>query len=360
MAKVRVMTQADYHPVAGVLGRNGLTVASRDDWVRLWMSNPFRDPHMDMGWVLEDGNGSIVGTFGNLPLGYEWNARPIRVAAAYAWAVDPAFRKDSVKLLRRYLRQERVDLLLTSTASSRVGEIFSAVRFEPVPHADYDRALLWVTSPMGFAGAVLRQLGLPFAGLLRYPVGLMLSATRGRSAPHRSQLTAKTARLMGFDDRFDAFWQRLRQTPDRLLAVRTAAVLTWHFKRLLDQGQLVILGLQRQDALDGYLVMFRHDHAAIGLTRYRVADLQVLGDQPSGARQLLEAALAVAADEGVHALEVIGLNAAKREALAVLSPRRRQLPSRLFYYRPLDPALAAPLQAVSAWDPSPFDGDASL
>jgi hypothetical protein len=91
-----------------------------------------------------------------------------------------------------------------------------------------------------------------------------------------------------------------------------------------------------------------------------VADLQVLGNVPSGARQLLEAALALAADEGVHAVEVIGLNAAKREALAALSPRRRQLPSRLFYYRPLNPALAAPLRAVSAWDPSPFDGDASL
>jgi hypothetical protein len=360
MSKVRVMTQADYDHVAAVLGRNGLTVGSRDDWVSLWIANPFRDPAMDMGWVLEDAGGALVGTFGNLPLGYEWNGRPIRVAAAYAWAVDPAFRKDSVRLLRRYLRQARVDLLLTSTASSRVGEIFSAVRFEPVPHADYDRALLWVTRPQGFARAALRQLGMPFADLLGYPVGLALGAITRRSVARRSHLAANTARLTGFDARFDAFWKRLRQTPDRLLAVRTAAVLNWHFKRLLDLGQLVILGLEGQDALDGYLVMFRHDHAAIGLTRYRVADLQVLGDVRSGARQLLEAALALAADEGVHALEVIGLNAAKREALAPLSPRRRQLPSRLFYYRPLNPALTAPLRAVSAWDPSPFDGDASL
>lgn len=364
MTLLRAMTPDDYGPVAALLRRNGLAAAPAADWRELLVSNPFRDPDADMGWVLEDDAGVVVGTFGNLRLGYEWNRRPLRTAAAYAWAVDPAYRDDSIRLLRRYMRQLRTDVLLTSTASARVGEIFTAVRFEPVPHPDYDQALFWVTNASGFVGAALRQKGIPLAALLRYPAGFLLSTLdrgfRRTSPPAPARGGWGVHRLDAFDARFDDFWERLRSTPDRLLAVRSAAVLSWHFARLARRGQLAILALESDTGLDGYLVMFRHDHEAIGLTRYRVADLQVLGDVATGTWMLLQAALAQAAEEGVHALEVIGLSTEKRAALRRLVPRRRQLPSRLFYYRPLDKALAAPLGDPNAWDPSPYDGDASL
>jgi len=364
MTLLRAMTPDDYGPVAELLRRNGLAAAPAEDWRELLVSNPFRDPDADIGWVLEDHSGAVVGTFGNLQLGYEWNGRPLRAAAAYAWAVDPDYRDDSIKLLRRYMRQPGADLLLTSTASARVGEIFTAVRFKPVPHPDYDRALFWVTNKPGFAGAALRQKRVPLAGLLRFPAGLMLSALdRGARREKASRLDNTgliVHRLDAFDARFDHFWERLRRTPDRLLAVRSAAVLSWHFARLARRGQLAILALEGGSGLDGYLVMFRHDHEAIGLTRYRVADLQVQGEVEAGTRMLLEAALALAAEEGVHALEVIGQSDEKRAALRQRSPRQRQLPSRLFYYRPLDNSLAVPLGDPGAWDPSPYDGDASL
>jgi hypothetical protein len=71
-------------------------------------------------------------------------------------------------------------------------------------------------------------------------------------------------------------------------------------------------------------------------------------------------ALELAADEGIDAVEVVGLDARKREALSALSPRRRRLASWLFYYRPLQPRLASCLGPASAWDPCPYDGDASV
>jgi hypothetical protein len=354
------MTPDDYASVAGLLRRNGLAVKGREDWLHLWRANPFRDTAACMGWVLEDEGGNTVGTFGNLPLGYEWNGSPVRVAAAHAWAVDPAFRRDSIGLLRRYVRQPAVDLLLTSTASGRVGEIFSAVRFRPVPHANYDRALFWVTNPRGFAEGALRQLGVPLAGSLAAPAGLALGALDRLSGWRRAWEPSKAVRLSRFDGRFDAFWGRLRGTPDRLLAVRSAAVLSWHFASALKRRELAILALEEAGSLSGYLVMFRHDHPAVGLTRYRVADLQVLGDPRSGARHLMLGALELAAEEGIDAVEVVGLDARKREALSALSPRRRRLASWLFYYRPLQPRLASCLGPASAWDPCPYDGDASV
>jgi hypothetical protein len=55
--------------------------------------------------------------------------------------------------------------------------------------------------------------------------------------------------------------------------------------------------------------------------------------------------------QGVHAVEVVGCTAA---------PYRRRLPAWCFYYRTADPELAEHLQHPAAWDPSSFDGDASL
>jgi hypothetical protein len=360
MASIREMTPEDGVPVTAVLRRNGLTAEGGDGWLNQWESNPFRDTASSMGWVLEHDDGSIVGAFGNLPLGYEWNGSPVRVAAACGWAVDPMFRRDSIKLFRRFLRQRDVDLLLTSTASSRVGEIFSAARFRPVPHAEYDKALFWVTDARGFAASALRHLRVPLANMLSAPAGLALRGVERLSHRRGTKFQAQTIQLAGFDGRFDTFWERLRRQRDRLLAVRSLDALSWHFKSALDRARLAILALEEGGELLGYIIMIRHDHDAIGLTRYRVADLQILGDARSRGQSLVVGALHLAADQGVHVVEVVGLESSKREALSVLSPRRRQLPSWLFYYRPLDQRLEPYLAAPSAWDPSPFDGDASL
>jgi hypothetical protein len=106
--------------------------------------------------------------------------------------------------------------------------------------------------------------------------------------------------------------------------------------------------------------MVWQDHPAIGLTRYRVGDLQALDGSPESVRVLMLGALRTAAAQGIHVVEVVGLSAAKREALAALKPLRRKLPSWLFYYRANDPVLAAALGKADPWDLSPHDGDASL
>jgi hypothetical protein len=144
------------------------------------------------------------------------------------------------------------------------------------------------------------------------------------------------------------------------LAVRSAEVLNWHFKRTHESLGPEILALSEGDELAGYLVMVRQDHLAIGLRRYRVADLQVLDGAPASVRTLMVSALQRAAEQGIHVVEVVGLSAAKREALAALKPLQRKLPSWLFYYRASDPGLAAALESADVWDPSPYDGDASL
>jgi len=279
----------------------------------------------------------------------------------FAWAVDPEFRPHSIGMLRRWMRQPGLDLLLTNTASPRVGEILSVARFRPVPHPEYDKALYWIANGRGFAASALRQLGIPGSDWLSYAAGPTLRVLRRvmeRRRPHEDRADVRT--LDDFDARFDGLWGGLRQVPDRLVALRSAAALRWHFKRARDSAGMALLALEEGCELTGYLVMVRQDHAAIGLTRYRVADLQALGDAPVAVRALVSAAVKVAREHGVHVVEVVGLSSAKRRTLASLSPLRRQMPSWLFFYRAADAGLAARLDSPSAWDPSPYDGDATL
>ncbi|MGA7981015.1 MAG: hypothetical protein WCA32_12435 [Chromatiaceae bacterium] len=361
MPHIRAMKAEDYAAAAAVLQRNGLAAMSREDYLHLWEVNSFQEPGAPRGWVLEESGRGVVGTFSNLHLPYEWNQTPIRVGTGFAWAVDPEYRRHAIGMLRRWTRQPNLDLLLTSTASERVGEILSALRFRPVPHPAYDQALYWVTNERGFAASALRQAGAPRPDWLSYPAAPLLRVLgwlRERRAPREER--PDVLRLTDFDGRFDAFWMKLRQTPNRLLAVRSPDVLSWHFKRARDDGGMEVLSLEEPGGLTGYLVMIRQDHETIGLTRYRVADLQVLGDSQSRVRALVAGALRRAAEQGIHVVEVVGLSACKREALSALSPLRRKMPSWLFYYRAADQWLATALEADSAWDPSPFDGDASL
>jgi hypothetical protein len=273
--------------------------------------------------------------------------------------VDTEYRHYSARLIRRWLRQGDTHLLMTSTASGRVGEILRALKFRPVPHPDYDTALYWITNHRGFAAGALRQLGVPGASWLSRPAAV---AVRTMDAFRRSKHHAAPAlrRLEGFDERFDAFWLELRRTPDRLLAERTRGALVWHFGGDRLHARTEILALEEGGGLKGYLVMFRYDHEDIGLTRYRIADLQVADDSETACRALVAGALGLAHEQGVHVVELIGFNARKRQALMSLRPRRRKLPSWLFYYRTPSQELGSALGAPSAWDPCPFDGDASL
>ncbi len=364
--KVRAARLEDHAPIAAVLRRNGLTCPDYDGWAHLWVGHPCRDQLRDVaiGWVLEDAGGSVVGTFGNIPLIYEYGGRRLRAAAASAWAVDPRHRRGSLLLLGRFFQQKNVDLLLDTTADAPAAKAFEAFKARRVPHPEYDQALFWPTRFRAFAAAVLRRrhrmlgaLALPAAFVLRG-----LDALRGwgswRHLPASDPEVGTVVALNGFDARFDSLWAALRRRfPERLMAARDRATLEWHFR---SARKPLVLGLEKAGELTGYVVLIRRDRQEIGLRRLQVADLQVAGEDPAAVRTLIAAALRQAREDGIGVVEAIGFGPAKRQALISLSPRRRRLPSWPFFYKATDPRRLPELDRVAAWDPSPYDGDASL
>ncbi len=343
--------------------RSGLKSAGYEQWARLWNDNPFRSElSVPVGWVLENSQQGLVGSLSNIGRMYCYAGEPVRVATASCWAVDPPYRSSAIFLAKQFFSQKKVDMFLNTTASEAAAEVFKAFRCSDIPDPSYVQVLFWVTRYAGFAESVFRKLHWPVIPGLKHAGGLSLycrDLVRGRGANFRRIATSP---LPGFDERFDGFWHQLRSRNDRLMGVRTAEALTWQFGPALKNGSAAILATQEGRNLTGYLIMTRGDDQQIGLRRFRVVDVQALGDDAEIILSLMTAALQHAEHSDVDVVEAIGFHKSKRDLLEKLRPHHRTYPSCPYLYRVRteSPRLRDALRNPDAWDASLFDGDGSL
>ncbi|MFI5178553.1 MAG: hypothetical protein ACHQO8_08320 [Vicinamibacterales bacterium] len=355
--RLRELRFEDYEASRSVLARNGLRAPTREQWAHLCGDAPQRAQlsGIPLGWLLERDGDGVVGTLRNIPFLYEWNTRPVRVAVASGWAVDPACRHQSLALAAAYFRQAGVDVLLNTTAAEdTAAKAFAALGAERVPQPGYTTRLLWITGYLAFADHVLRERGIPGARILRYPaaLGARVADTRRRRAERGEG--ERVSVIDRFDARFDRFWSVQRLQADRLQAVRDSAALQWRFA--LERQPMAIVVLERGSDLAGYAVLVRRDQGA--LRRFEVADLQALEDAPARVRRVMDGALRMAAANGVQVVALSGFNEAKRRALTPLAPYMKTSAGWPLFYKAVDAGLREPLRAPPAWDLSAYDGDA--
>lgn len=361
VATVRPSTLSDLDGINALWSRAGFCAMDRADYEHRYAHNPADPRPQDQrttGWVM-DAAGTIVGSIGNIYSAYEFNGRRLLAASAHAVAVDEPYRKQSLPLLASFFRQGNTDLLLSTTANEAASKVYSAFKSVRVPHPDYDQVMYWITRYSGFlrAGLVHRgKIGASKLAPLAWP-GLWIADWSRRSIGGDA---SRTRVLDQFDDRFDALWEKLRQRPDRLLAVRDRQSLAWHFEEGRRQGRLGLVALEDAGAITGYVVLLRRDAPSIGLTRYGIADLQVVRDDAGDVRALLSGALQLARRQGVHVVEATGFEPFKHDVLESTRPRRRTSPSWPFLYKAQKPEWSEALSRASAWDPCPYDGDASF
>jgi hypothetical protein len=367
---IRELELEDYEAVRELHLRNGLRMADEAQWARLWADNPHADQFRaaPRGWVIESPGRKVAGAVCTVPVMYDFGGRALRASAGMAWVVDPEHRSKSLLLLEAYFSQDAVDLLLNTSANPVAGKVWQAYRAQRLPSDDYDQNLMWVTGYGAFAKAATQRLARRGARFLQLPIVVYLAGQnllrRMRSrAGLRNPDTAAVHRLEHFDSQFDAFWSTLKSEGEpKLRAVRDAKSLAWHFAPGLKAGNAVILtcSADGSDAIDGYLVAIRKDRSDIDLRRYQVADLQVKPGREEMVRPLIAEALRIARSEGVAAVELTGFDGPKRSAAQQLPHHTRRLETWPFFFKTRDPQLHAQLQSPRVWDPSPFDGDATL
>jgi hypothetical protein len=364
--KLREAAFNDYPAIAELQSRYGLPAKSRHEWEHLWINNPaFRAaaPKMAIGWVLEDGGGRIVAYLGNIPLFYEICGEKILASVAHAWVAETNYRAFSLLLLEQYFRQRSVELFINATVGPLAVQAFSTFQSLPVPVGDWDRSVFWITNYTGFVTGWLAKQTLPQFRPLAYflSAGLYAKDTLASPVPKPANNGVKLAPCSQFDERFDLFWDALRATsPHILLGVRTREMLHWHFAAALGNGRAWVLTAEACGKTCAYAIFFRHDSEQLGLRRMRLVDFQALDGDTHVLAPMLSWGLARCRQEGIDMLECIGFRHEKNEVIKKFAPHRRELPAWLFFYKTRDAALAQSLSDASVWDPSQFDGDASL
>ena len=226
----------------------------------------------------------------------------------------------------------------------------------------WDRSAFWVTNRQGFMEAWLADRAVPFNKSLSYGLAGALAVQQAFSTPRwpEGDFEKTLYPCNQIDERFDVFWKSLR-TRNRhlLLAVRNREALEWHFHYPLSNDSIWIL-TAGTDPIVAYAVFMRYDNPRVSLTRMRLVDYQSLDGEATLLAPMLRWALERCRREGIHMLEAIGFSADKWDSLNQLKPYHRKLPCWLYFYKARDKKLAEELARPETWDPSQFDGDASL
>jgi hypothetical protein len=356
----------DYPQIERLESSHNLLTLPLQDWQSIWLENPLwprLGNRWPIGWVLEDSAGRVVGSLANIPTLYTFKGRELIAATGRAWVNAVEYRGVALQLMDEYFHQEGADLFINSTVNALAVEAFSAFGSSRVPLGDWEQAAYWITNYRGFARTALGIKGTPLPGLLAYPaaVGLKIRDLFKRHPLPPVTHSAEIGQTNIVDARFDTFWTELvNQNPNKLLAVRDRRTLSWHFAGPMRTGDLWIFTASRNGLLRAYCVFKRQDHPASGLVRMRLVDHQTLDSHEDHLSAMLAPALRRCIVEGIYLLEHVGCDLPKMRAFDRTAPYRRKLGSWPFYYSATDPALHARLASPEHWDPSSFDGDASL
>lgn len=363
-AQLRPARFDDYEQVGRIERLLDSQMPPLEEWRSIWTGNPLwaqLGKNWSMGWVLESASGEVVGSIGNIPSLYQFRGERLIAATARGWVVAPEYRgRYALWLLREHLNQRSVDLFVGTTVGPMALGCSDRIASR-VPAGDWETVAYCVTAHQAFARRALQKRHVPGAVLLAPFAGEALRLKHfaaGKELPkaHSSFVIEAADR---FDSRFDVFWEELvKANPDTLIATRDRATLSWHFSIPMCRGDLWILTASRNDRLRAYCIFKRQD-AKSQARRMRLVDYQTIERDVDLLPDLLRLALRRCVAENVCVLDRPGVGLAKMRAFDEFAPYRGKQTWPLLY-RAVDPALAAELAQPKVWDPSEYDGDASI
>lgn len=364
-ATVREAFFDDYPQIAALQSEYGMRRESYDEWQHLWSANPaylYLRENWPIGWVLESG-GHVVGYFGNIPFLYELDGKPIIAATGHSWVVGPSYRRYSLMLCDKYLRQKYARLFLANTVTRSSASALSSFHSSQVPVGQWDHSSLWITNHRDFVASWLARKKYPLANVVSYPASIVLRVRDGffkRRLRTRSfeKSDLRIENCASFDERFDLLWETLRhENRDKLLAVRSRAVLDWHFHHAIEENRLWIMTATDGSSLSAYAIFLRERGRN---ERMIFVDFQSKADSRCVFYPMLIRALERCDKEGIHMLQTTGLCPVGLGSVGEFAPYKIKQDVWTSWYKASDPHLTALLADPNVWAPSLFDGDATV
>jgi hypothetical protein len=355
----------DYPGISALQLRYGLGPKDYSEWKHLWVANPVYQVARSwpIGWILENENKEVVGHIGNIPLSYEFKGQQLLATTGHGLVVDSRYRGYSLPLLSHFFDQKQVDLFINTTVNAHASRVYELFRARRVPVGAWDKSWFWITNYKGFLASLLTKKNLTLLQPLIYPVaiGFQLQEMVSKRIIKAGKDGIDIRICNRFDERFEQFWDELRCTlHHQLLATRSRKVLEWHFHNGLKNNRAWVVTVDDGSGIVGYCIFCRQDNVELGLQRMNLADFQVLNGNTKLLAPMLSWAYERCRQEGIHMLEVIGLQPEKQRVVDELQPHQRRLSSWQYFYKTNNNALAANIANSSVWDPYCFDGDASL
>ena len=293
-------------------------------------------------------------------MSYHFKGREVLASSLHAFSLDVSHRGHGLILLNRLLQSPpEVEYFVGTTANANSSKVLDRLGVGRIPVGDWENSAFWITNYDGFVSSAVVRKG--WHGSLAGSASIALNMYDKLSKTPWPRQNHPLNRQTGFDERFDVFWQELlRAYPNRFLATRSRDVLDWHFKFSLAQNRAWIVTHEVGSRILAYAIFHRQDHREINLKRVRLVDCQTLPESADALPSLLAWGLQECRVQGIHMLEVFGFRPDKQKVVDRLAPRRRKLPSWTYFHKISSPSLRLEMQDPQIWDPSQFDGDASL
>jgi hypothetical protein len=351
----------DYDGIAALASAERWLIEPVEGWMSYWTQNPLWPRlrrYWPIGWVLEDASGKIVGSFMNIPSLYNFRGVELICANGRSWVVDAAYRGYALQLIDEYFNQQGSDLFINTTVGQLAAPVLERLS-NRVPVGDWAVSSCWISNHVSFAKERLRLHSLPFSDWLAYPASAVLELRElfyGRRIPRGSQsLTLEC--VDNFDAEFDWFWDALiRKNRQKLLADRSTQSLRWHFALPMRTKRLWIFTARRKGVLEAYCTLIRKLHGS----QVGIVDYQTLEEDAESLPCLLQAALKRCAEDGIQVLSNAGRGVPKMRLIDHCAPYIIKQDNWCFFFSAADKHLHRELQEPQCWDPSCYDGDASL
>ncbi len=357
---IRPILESDYEEINDLQTEFNMGPKLQNDWIRLHFNNPICKEYETSkqykhipGWVLISDN-HIVGMIFNILSKYTWNNKIYFAVTAHSFLVRPQFRAHSISLLMNFLKQKTPALILNTTTNEDVSEIFSKLKFQKSFTPDYDHSLAWVTHFSNFIVSFSLYSQKPVFKYLKYPFGLIDFIKQ-----KKFKLPVQYETLQSFNQRFDDYWNRLKDTSD-FYAFRSSEILNWHFKEKINNNEiLIIIEKNSENQILSYSVFIHENNKKFNLSRMRLADYSDISKKYTSIKDMILYAKSYCTDNDISMLEVVGMDSEIRKSIIGLHPIRRKLPAWMFYFKPNHSDLND-LEFAKNWNSNSYDGDGSL
>ena len=351
----------DYGEIRDLANKFNISVYSKNNWEDIWKNNPYlknENKNWAIGWVLEDNN-KIVGHLGNIPTQYFYNQKKYTGSIISCWVVEPEYRLHSIRLIKEYHAQSRVDFFLATTSNLKTARALKAFGWQNMPNDEYDTKLNIILNfeyvYNSFISRRFKKNNLFFKVIYKF---LSLFLYKKINYWKKFKTKKKFEIYKKFDDKFDEFWEKIKsEKRSKFLFNRDSEWVNWHLNTKIQENESLILVLKENNQIIGYAICVNKYDSSVNMKKAVLVDLMLLEKKEQFTLDLILSCLEESRKSNCHLFQMVGFDDKKRKFMYKLSPFRRRNKFSPYLFKSENLELKDLLQNKDSWYPNEFEGD---